>query len=159
MADRKIAKISIKLAYLRAFFAHNFFSRAYFCVHFFFKHIYRLISFHCSYFQSCKMTDSIKKCVNVCQKLKNHLISTHKIKNSARQMHFIVFAILFLKFLVKSLHFCQEAFIRLIYIIFVEKSVKNDKKINRANPIEIFKVKNLKIWGLIIEKTRAHQTY
>ena len=35
MADRKIAKKSIKLAYLRAFFAHNFFSRAYFCVHFF----------------------------------------------------------------------------------------------------------------------------
>ena len=174
MADRKIAKKSIKLAYLRAFFAHNFFSRAYFCVHFFLKHIYRLISFHCSYFQSCKMTDSIKKCVNVCQKLKNHLISTHKSKNSARQMHFIVSAILFLKstqnsglkkaktFLVKSLHFCQEAFIRLIYVIFVEKSVKNDKKINRANPIEIFKVKNLKIqtiWGLINEKTRAHQTY
>ena len=89
-------------------------------------------------------------------------------------MHFIVFAILFLKstqnsgqkkaktFLVKSLHFCQEAFIRPIYVIFVEKSVKNDKKINRANPIEIFKVKNLKIqtiWGLINEKTRAHQTY
>ena len=35
MVHGKIAKKSIKLAYLRAFFANNFFSREYFCVNFF----------------------------------------------------------------------------------------------------------------------------
>ena len=140
MAYRKIAKKSIKLTYLRAFFAHNFFSRAYFCVNFFFKHIYRLISFNCSWSQSCKMTDSIKNCVNMCQKLKNHLISCHKSANSARHMHFIVSAILFLKstqnfgpkiaktFLDRSFHFCQEPFVRPKDVIFFQKIAKKCQK-------------------------------
>ena len=76
-------------------------------------------------------------------------------------MHFIVSAILFLKstqnfgpkiakkFLDRSLHFCQEPFVRPKYVIFVEKSLKNVKKINRASPIEIFEVENLKIQTIL----------
>ena len=76
-------------------------------------------------------------------------------------MHFIVPAILFLKstqyfgpkiaktFLDRSLHFCQEPFVRPKYVIFVETSLKNVKKINRVSPIEIFEVKNLKIQTIL----------
>ena len=44
----------------------------------------------------------------------------------------------------KSPYFFHGQFFRPTYIFFLEKSLINDKKISRAGPMEISKIKNLK---------------
>ena len=122
---------SIKLAYLKAFFAHNFFII--------------IINIICSWFQPRKTSDAIQNCVNIIliicfESKKNHLVSSYQSAYSARHMHSIVSTILFLTstqnsgvkmaetFLDKSPCFCKGVFFRLADF-FLEKSLKNDKKI------------------------------